>query len=78
MSTRTETLIAQKLKEVEELRANGLTQDIIDVLQDKRHTKEQLYNVCKAFCRAEETRMRQANLAKARSERKPKQQAQPA
>jgi len=78
MSTRTEQLIANKLKEIEELKNNGLTQDIIDVLQDKRHSAESLYGVCKAFTKNFETKMRQANLQRARASKKEeKKQAQP-
>lgn len=69
-STRTQQAIAQKMKEIEELRINGLTQDIIDILQNKKHTREELYSVCKAFTADYEKAGRQENLRKAREERK--------
>lgn len=70
MSTRTEQLIAQKQKEIEQLRETQYEQDIISVLNDKKHTGEQLYQVADAFCKNVERKMRQANLVKAREARK--------
>ena len=67
--TRTQKAIAQKLKEIEELRVNGLVQDIIDVLSDKKHTREQIYSVAKAFTADYEKGLRQANIKKARKVR---------
>lgn len=74
MSSRTEQLIQQKVKEIEELRATQYTQDIIDVLQNKKHTAEELYGVCKAFTANIEKGMRQHNLEVARQARKNKQE----
>lgn len=76
-STKTQQAIAQKMREIEELRNNGLTQDIIDVLQNKKHTREELYAVCKEFTKEYEKAGRQENLKKARAERAQKQAPAP-
>lgn len=72
MSTRNQSEIEKHLKIVEELRQNGFIQDIIDVLQNKKHTREEVANVCRAFLADFDKEKRQANLLKARAERKNK------
>ena len=72
MSTQTERLIAQKMEEIERIKATQYSQDIIDVLQNKRHTEEDLYAVCLAFTGFVNKKKRQDNLIKARAERKNK------
>lgn len=69
MSTRTEQMIAQKLKEIEQLRETQYEADIVAVL-NKKHTTDELYAVADAFCKNLEKRQRQANLVKAREARK--------
>ena len=70
MSSKTEQLIKAKLEEIEHLKATQYSQDIIDVLQNKKHTEEELYVVCDAFTAYVEKKQRQANLEKARAEKK--------
>lgn len=74
MSTKTEQLIAQKEAELAQIRATQYTQDLIEVLQNKKHTEGELYAVSKAFTAYVEKKMRQANLSKARANRKPKEE----
>lgn len=70
--TNTERKIQEHLKAIEELRTNGLIQDAIEVLQNKKHTREEVYAVFKAYTADFEKGMRQANLQKARASRKDK------
>lgn len=75
--SKAEQLIEQKLKEIEQIRATQYTQDIIDVLQNKKHTEQELYAVSKAFTSFVEKKMRQANLIKARANRSKTPQDEP-
>jgi hypothetical protein len=76
-ATRTQQEIQKHLQAIEELRLNGLTQDVIEVLQNKKHTREELYAVFKAWTGDYEKTMRQNNLIKARAERKNKSETEP-
>lgn len=79
MSTKTEQLIAQKQKEIEQLRESAYRQELIDVLSDKKSTEETVATASKAFFDNYMKKKRQENLQKARAEKdKQKAQAQPA
>lgn len=78
MSTRTEQLIAQKEKEIEQLRATQYEADILTTINDKKHTEEQLYTVADAFCKNYERKVRQNNLVKARQAKASQTQSAPA
>lgn len=72
--TKAQEAIQRKEQEIEQIRSSAFTQDIIDVLQNKKHTEEELYAVCNAFTGNYERKMRQANLVKARNAKKKSQE----
>ena len=72
MSTSAQQKIAEHQKAIEQIIATQFTQDIIDVLQNKRHTPEELYTVCKAYVNNHMAKFRKENLKKARESREAK------
>lgn len=69
-----EKQIAEHMKAIENIRANQYTQDIIDVLQNKKHTSEELAVVCKAYYDNFIKTHRESFLVKAREERRKNKQ----
>lgn len=69
--------IEKHMKAIQQIKEKQFIQDIIDVLQDKHFTKDQLIVACAAFLQSERQRMRELNLVKARKARVKKTEEKP-